>query len=386
MVFWLLTTTKEEKARRLATFNIFSRKSGILCLGVQFLYTRYLSKKTQKPRPTSGLLLYTIQKSSTYYGIVCTTLYIITFLAPYLWGMLDFSNRKIDELIISGVWHIDQTFGIEVLNQYLHDLMLRGSGFSVNEIGLSERRKANAGLVYAADSTPINDSKLIYNAQLTPANSIAVLKLSGAMRVNDGLSSSGVESLVRDFRAAYQNPNISSIILEINSGGGEATAGAMMKNVIQERNKPVISYAWMAGSAAYLAASATDEIIAATEGAQFGSIGVLFSLDKKFLEYYTENNMDIYASKSPDKNAAFRAAQEGDFSKYVQMADQHAAVFQKEVQSMRPLKGSESKIQSTLNGAMFFAEDAKSRGLVDNIGNFNLALLRAQRWAKKKRM
>lgn len=206
------------------------------------------------------------------------------------------------------------------------------------------------------------------------------------MRVSDGLSSSGIESLVRDFRAAYQNPNISSIILEINSGGGEATAGAMMKNVIQERNKPVISYAWMAGSAAYLAASASDEIIAANEGAQFGSIGVLFSLDKNILKYYSENILDIYASKSPDKNAAFRAAQEGDFSKYIQMADQHAAVFQKEVQSIRPLKGSESKIQSTLNGAMFFADDAKGRGLVDNIGNFNLALNRAQRWAKKKRM
>lgn len=299
--------------------------------------------------------------------------------------MLEFGNRKIEELITSGVWYIDQTFGIKVLNQYLHDLMLRQSGFSVHEIGLSERRASNAPIVFSA-SGPINDAKLIYNAQLTPANSIALLKLSGAMRVNDGLSSSGIESLVKDLRAAYENPNISSIILEINSGGGEATAGAMLKNAIQERNKPVISYAWMAASAAYLAASATDEIIAANDGAQFGSIGVLFSLDKRFLQAYTENSIDVYASKSPEKNAAFRKAQDGDFSKFIELADEHATVFQNEIKAMRPLKGSESKINSTLNGAMFFANDAKSRGLVDNIGNLNLALERAQRWAKKKRM
>ncbi|NDE91549.1 MAG: hypothetical protein EB059_10535 [Alphaproteobacteria bacterium] len=206
------------------------------------------------------------------------------------------------------------------------------------------------------------------------------------MRSQDGLSSNGITSLVNDLRAAYANENITAVILEINSGGGEATAGDMLKNAIQERNKPVLSYGWFVASAAYMAAAATDEIIASSQQAQFGSIGVLFSLSKGFLEAYTNEQIDIYAEQSTQKNAAFRAAQNGDFSKYQQLATEYATVFHNEVMAMRTLKGNEGRIKSTLDGSMFFAQEAKSRGLVDNIGNFNLALDRAQRWAKKKRM
>jgi len=298
---------------------------------------------------------------------------------------MEFGNKKIEQLLTSQLWHIDEAYGIAALNSYIHDIYLRQNGFSATEIGLSERRHANKALVYSAGA-PINDAKLIYNAALTPAGSTAVLKLSGVMRAQDGLSGNGIELLVNDLRAAYANENITSIILEINSGGGESTAGAMLKNAIQERNKPVISYGWMVASAAYLAAAATDEIIAASPDSQFGSIGVLFSLNKAFLEMYTAEQIDIYADQSTQKNAAFRAAQNGDFSKYQKLATEHAAVFHSEVMAMRTLKGNEGRIKSTLDGSMFFAQEAKSRGLVDNIGNFNLALDRAQRWAKKKRM
>jgi len=298
---------------------------------------------------------------------------------------MEFSNKKIEQLLTSQLWYIDEGYGIAALNSYIHDIYLRQNGFSANEIGLSERRHANKSVVYSA-GVPINDAKLIYNTSLTPAGSIAVLKLSGVMRSQDGLSSNGITSLVNDLRAAYANENITAVILEINSGGGEATAGDMLKNAIQERNKPVLSYGWFVASAAYMAAAATDEIIASSQQAQFGSIGVLFSLSKGFLEAYTNEQIDIYAEQSTQKNAAFRAAQNGDFSKYQQLATEYATVFHNEVMAMRTLKGNEGRIKSTLDGSMFFAQEAKSRGLVDNIGNFNLALDRAQRWAKKKRM
>jgi protease-4 len=298
---------------------------------------------------------------------------------------MEFSNKKIEQLLTSQLWYIDEGYGIAALNSYIHDIYLRQNGFSANDIGLSERRHANKALVYSA-GVPINDAKLIYNTSLTPAGSIAVLKLSGVMLTQGGPSSNGIELFVNDLRAAYANENITSVILEINSGGGEATAGAMLKNAIEERNKPVLSYGWLVASAAYLAAAATDEIIGASQQSRFGSIGGLFSLDKELLDTYASKKIDIYADQSTGKSAEFRAAQEGDFSKFKKLATEQTAIFHSEVMAMRTLKGNEGRIKSTLDGSMFFAQEAKSRGLVDNIGNFNLALDRAQRWAKKKRM
>jgi len=298
---------------------------------------------------------------------------------------MEFSNKKIEQLLTSQLWYIDEGYGIAALNSYIHDIYLRQNGFSATEIGLSERRHANKSVVYSA-GTPINDAKLIYNAALTPSGSTAVLKLSGIMLTQGGPSNNSIESLVSDLRAAYANESITSIILDINSGGGEALAGEMLKNAIDERNKPVLAYGWLVASAAYLAAAATDEIISASPQSQFGSIGGLFSLDKELLDSYASKKIDVYAEQSTGKNSPFRAAQEGDFSGFKKLATEQTAIFHSEVMAMRTLKGNEGRIKSTLDGSMFFAQEAKSRGLVDNIGNFNLALDRAQRWAKKKRM
>jgi ClpP class serine protease len=47
--------------------------------------------------------------------------------------------------------------------------------------------------------------------------------------------------------------------------------------------------------------------------------------------------------------------------------------FLKEVQQYRPLRGD---VENTLSGELFYAKDAKSRGLVDGVGSFQYAVQR----------
>lgn len=296
-----------------------------------------------------------------------------------------FQNEALEACLLAGPLHIDFEIGLSYFAIYQNDLTLREKGFSIYEIGLAERRKSVAAAVISplsAGFESIADAGLLRNGRLTTPGSIAHLKLSGFMRAESGLSNPGAQQLVTDFRSAYSNQHITSVILEVDSGGGETVAGDMIRNVISEANKPVLVYGWTVGSAAYNAATTANEIIASSPSARFGSLGAMYQVNKLLLEAIKASVIHIYGESAPNKNAPGRKALEGDFSGLQQEANLFTVDFQNSVRKLRPLKGSEEKIQNTLSGGMFFANEAKGNGLVDSIGNFNFAISRAKRWEK----
>lgn len=302
-------------------------------------------------------------------------------------GEIQFNNSALEQAILSGPLHIDREFSLMCLARYKQDLIERQAGASIFEIGLSERRESAKPSVISfqgASFETIKDPKLIQNERLTNPGSIAHLKLSGFMQAESGLSNPGATQLANDLRAAYSNKNISAVILEVNSGGGEVLAGDIIQTAVSERNKPVIAYGWLVGSAAYKAVAGADEIIAANESSRFGSIGVMFSVNKRQLGEIKDESEEIYSDNSKGKNAAFRMALDGDMTGFKQLVNEATDNFHGIVKKNRSLKGSQSKIQETLDGSMFYADDAKGRGLVDSIGNFNFAISRAKRWEKMK--
>ena len=260
------------------------------------------------------------------------------------------SNRSI-ELLFSESLLIDVDFGITALNTYLNDLALIQAGAKFSDLGYSEKREAQK---------PVNMAN------------IAVLRLDGVMRMDDSLSTRGVRSLIQDIDAANRNSMIRGILLEINSGGGEAIAGSVLNDAIKNSAKPVVAYAHYVGSAAYMAAIASYEVILSTSMAKAGSIGAMITLNKKALERYKEMYMDIYASQSPDKNKEFRAALGDDFSLISESVDKAAQIFQDTVLAYRKVKDKEK----ALSGGMFYAKEAKSLGLIDGIGGISYAIRR----------
>jgi len=298
-------------------------------------------------------------------------------------------DTAVQKLLSYDALCIEVGYGLRLLNSYLHELSLVASGVPYAELGIGERRRASAAVtILSTDangdySIQSQDRGLLSNSSLTKPQSVAVLKLSGAMTANDDISSYGVGMLESQLRQAYANDNIGAVIIDTNSPGGEVTAMQMLVGAVQDRNKPVLGFGRFAASAAYGTLAATDEIIASDKMAQFGSVGAVITLDKSFLEFYGENFLSFYGEDAPNKNAEWRAALEGNFSPMQEAANKATRDFQQQVSKQRPISGGETYQRQTLSGAMFDAVEARRRGLVDGIGTMNYAISRAAAWMQK---
>jgi protease IV len=203
-----------------------------------------------------------------------------------------------------------------------------------------------------------------------PQGSTAVIPLKGTMLKYGTYCTYGTEEIAAQLLEAGQHRNISSVILDIDSGGGSVDAVAPMVQAIQkvrrEAKKPVIASCDLAASAAYWAAAACTRIVANNEiSAEFGSIGVMMSF-WDIIPYYEKEGYkfhSIYAPESNYKNRPFQLALEG---KYEEIQEEElsplAVSFQNAIKSAR---GSKLKLQvpGLLNGRMFFAKNDKDNSL-----------------------
>lgn len=282
---------------------------------------------------------------------------------------------------------MDFEAALQEFGKILHDISLRQLGVPYSELGIGERRAATKPRLILPSCTDMGWSTVIGGAELassdTPKGTIAVMRIRGMMRSEGGLSSRGMYDFADDMRAVYQNRNIESILLETDSGGGESTAGNIARDVVSERNKPVIALVQNAGSAAYNAISVADEIIGASKDARAGSIGTFITVDMETIKKYTSRFMDIYSEDSPDKNKPFRKALGGDYAELKAMVTKMTTEFHQAISEARPLRGNQAMRKETLSGGMFNGTESKARGLIDGIGNFNYAISRAKKWAMK---
>lgn len=296
----------------------------------------------------------------------------------------NFENRGIEQLLAMSEMFIEERFGFQALNQYLSDISALKAGVPYVSLGISQRRERCVPTLLSADNnSTISDSYILRNERLTPKNSIALLRLEGVMSSKDGASAYGVQYLATQLRNAYSNDNISAIILEVNSGGGEVVAMSILAGALKERNKPVIGFGHYVASAAYGTIAMTDEVIASDEMAEFGSIGAMVQVSLEFLEYYKTNFVAFYGKNAPLKNNEIREAVKGNYEPLQEVADKSTDQFHAMIGAARPLTGAEQYRSVTLSGKMFDAAEAKRRGLVDGIGNLSYAKKRAMMWASK---
>lgn len=144
-----------------------------------------------------------------------------------------------------------------------------------------------------------------YNA--TERDGVAIIPVTGPLfryaNIFTAISgASSYELIARDFMSALENPQITSIILDIDSPGGEVNGVSELASMIFEARgtKPVIAYAsGDAASGAYWIASAADEIVV-SETSALGSIGVVGIYRGKSAKESTET-VEIVSSQSPYK-------------------------------------------------------------------------------------
>lgn len=271
--------------------------------------------------------------------------------------------------LLNSTWAIDMEYGIAYLSKLLFEI---NSGIKVD---YSEVRAANLPIIIN-NAHVLEGSRYNLRSGNIPDGSIVKMQLNGVMNYNGGACDYGVKGLADDLYSAYNNPKISGIVIETNSGGGEVSAGNALMSAVADKNKPVLFHAHTMASAALKAALPANEIIAADPSSKVGAIGVFVSLNKKMIADYTENVTDVYSEGSPNKNREFRKLLVGDLSELQKMVNKTDSYFKADVVKYRNLRGNDQRVNDTLSGDLFFAPEAKSRGLIDGIGGMNYVLKR----------
>lgn len=150
--------------------------------------------------------------------------------------------------------------------------------------------------------------------RLQVRDGIAIVPITGPIfpRANMMTEMSGATSidvLARDFGVAVEDPNIKSIILDIDSPGGVVAGIGEFADQVRASDKHVTAYVGaLAASAAYWIASAADDIVL-HETAIVGSIGVVFSSEvQETPDRDGYRQIDIISSNAPDKRPDIRTS------------------------------------------------------------------------------
>jgi signal peptide peptidase SppA len=193
-----------------------------------------------------------------------------------------------------------------------------------------------------------------------------------------------VSSLARDFNAALNDPNVTAILLNIDSPGGEvAGINEFSQMVFDARGKkPIVSYVdGLGASAAYWIASATDEIIA-DRTAMLGSIGVVAAVPNPAAR--TARDIEFVSSQSPKKRP--NPNTESGKAQIQDLVDDLAGVFVSTMARNRSV--SEKKVLNDFGqGAVLVGAKAVSAGLADRLGSFEelVAELASAKWRDKRK-
>lgn len=175
---------------------------------------------------------------------------------------------------------------------------------------------------------------------------------------------SSYEVLAKDFNSALEDPDVHSIVLDIDSPGGEVNGCAEFANMIYESRgtKPIIAYAsGDAASGAYWIASACDQIIA-SETSLLGSIGVV----AVYRDSNDQNVLEIVSSQSPYKRLDPNS--DNGKSRLQSRIDDLASVF---IDSIAKHRGVDppTVLKEFGGGDVFVGKNAIRSGLADDVGS-----------------
>jgi ClpP class serine protease len=176
-----------------------------------------------------------------------------------------------------------------------------------------------------------------------------------------------IEGLATDFDAAIESPSVRSILLEIDSPGGQvAGTGELAATIAAARaRKPIVAYGSDdVASAAYWLASAAQEIVAAPTSA-IGSIGVVVAVADPAKA--NSKTVEFVSSQSPRKRPDI--ATEGGRSEYQRIVDDLASVFIADVARNRSVS-EETVLDGYGGGGLLIGRKAVEAGLADRLGSY----------------
>ncbi len=226
-----------------------------------------------------------------------------------------------------------------------------------------------------------------------PASAIGLVPVEGTIVLGESRrlpfplplvgDQAGTETVIRALRRAAREERVAAVVLYVDSPGGSALASAMIAREVVRlgRRKPVVVYMGdVAASGGYYVAAGAKAIVA-QPGTLTGSIGVLggkvvsAGLLRKLRagrEVLTRGEAAALfhdaAPFSPQERRKLRAQLEDTYARFVA----HVAEG----------RGMDREAVDTVGrGRVWTGQQAQERGLVDELGDFEVALARAKELA-----
>jgi protease IV len=214
-------------------------------------------------------------------------------------------------------------------------------------------------------------------------NSIALLEIGSAITYEgegSGLFSepSGVRRWVSIIDGYRADSRVKGMLVRINSPGG--TIGSTqelyeaMKRFKASGKKIVVSVVDICASGAYYAALPADSIIA-NPGSLVGSIGVIISSLEfsSLMKRWGVRDNTIKSGKYKDMLSPMREMTSAERAELQSTVTDMYEIFLGEVIKHRGKKSSASTIRSVSDGRVFAADRARRLGLIDEIGDMEVA-------------
>lgn len=205
---------------------------------------------------------------------------------------------------------------------------------------------------------------------------IAVVNVEGSIMTGESDQMSvGSETIVKLLQDARADKNVEGLILRINSPGGSAVASELIRQEVEEfqkAGKPVVaSMGGVAASGGYWIAATSDKIIASPNTIT-GSIGIfgLAVTFEKTAKKLGVNEDGIATSPLAEpiglkrlpkaQGEVLQIAIENGYDRFLELVS-------------RGRKMSKEAVDKVAQGQVWLGVDAKKYGLVDELGNFNVA-------------
>jgi protease IV len=216
------------------------------------------------------------------------------------------------------------------------------------------------------------------------SDKIAVIRITGV--IDDEMA----QAVHGQLQKAAQDASVKAVIIRINSPGGGLTASDMIhhdiKTILGQDKTVIASMDSVAASGGFYVACATGHIVA-QETTITGSIGVIaefFFINGLLKDKLGINTLTLKCGDQKDVPNLFAAGITEDQQKYLQtsLLDPGFARFKDVVAEGRKMKPAD--VDSVATGRIFMARDALAKGLIDEVGYFDRAILVAKSMAKLK--
>ena len=293
-------------------------------------------------------------------------------------------GRKLSEAAVRGLIDRGPLLGEEAVEAKLVDRL----GYR-DEVLAHARARAGSGAEVVSLTSYLDRAGHPHREGATIAliygSGLVVRSGDGAANPVTGSNVMAATEMTRAFRAAVRDSAVRAILFRIDSPGGSAVASeSIWREVVfaRERGKPVIvSMGDVAGSGGYYAAAAADKIVA-EPATLTGSIGVLAG---KLVVADLLKKIGVSTDAAQIGTNAAMFSSTADFTarahdRLEAFLDEIYKGFKDHVATGRHM--TQEAVEAVAKGRVWSGEDAKARGLVDELGGYAVALRLAKEAAK----